>query len=274
MTTPIVFDVQGAEIRFGQTEGGAPYSVATDFAKAMGYLQASDATRLLDEDEKGQQIVLTPGGPQQLNVIYEDGMWELIFRSSLPGAKAIKVQVKAILRQIRETGSYSVAPAALTNRDLARMVLEEADRADAAEHKVAELEPMAAQAAHYRSADGLIAVGDFANDIKGYAKRELGLRVLHPQVWEFLGEIGLLIRGNTVRHNEPTAFATEKDYVRAKKTEFETNTRGLQSSSSPRLTPAGAGYAWDRAVRRLMEHQGLRKDDGRGQLDIIQGGAA
>lgn len=110
MTTPIVFDVQGSDIRFGQTEDGTSYSVAADFAKSMGYRDAEKATRLLDEDEKGTQIVGTPGGPQAMAVIYEDGMWELIFRSTLPGAKAIKKRVKAILREIRETGRFEAQP--------------------------------------------------------------------------------------------------------------------------------------------------------------------
>ena len=108
-STPQVFEIQGKGIRFGQTDDGMLFSIALDFAKAMGYGQASDATRLLDDEEKGQQIVLTPGGPQRMNVIYEDGMWELVFRSTLPEAKAIKSRVKAILRQIRETGRYEVA---------------------------------------------------------------------------------------------------------------------------------------------------------------------
>jgi prophage antirepressor-like protein len=110
--TLAVFDIAGADIRFGQTEDGTPYSVASDYAKTLGYRDAANALRLLDENEKGTQIVSTPGGPQQMKVIYEDGMWELIFRSSLPGAKAIKSRVKAILREIRETGSYSAAESA------------------------------------------------------------------------------------------------------------------------------------------------------------------
>ncbi|WP_214322059.1 BRO-N domain-containing protein [Nonomuraea sediminis] len=105
-----LFDVDGKDIRFGITEDGRGYAVASDFAKAMGHRDAERATRLLEEDEKGTQIVRTPGGPQQMNVIYEDGLWELIFRSSLPGAKAIKKRVKEILRQIRETGRYEAAP--------------------------------------------------------------------------------------------------------------------------------------------------------------------
>lgn len=101
-----MFDVSGSGIRFGMDEDGTPYAVASDFAKAMGYAKASDATRLLDDDEKGKRISLTPGGRQSVTVIFEDGMWELIFRSNLPGAKVIKKRVKEILREIRETGGY------------------------------------------------------------------------------------------------------------------------------------------------------------------------
>jgi anti-repressor protein len=162
-----LFNVSGADIRFGTTEDGTPYAVASDFAKAMGYGQATDATRLLDEDEAGQQIVLTrsANGVEQrreMNVIYEDGLWELIFRSTLPGAKAIKSRVKAILREIRETGSYNAAPRRLSNRELAQMVIVEADRADLAERRVAELEPVARAFEVIASAKGDFSLRDAA----------------------------------------------------------------------------------------------------------------
>lgn len=123
--------------------------------------------------------------------------------------------------------------------------------------QIAELEPKAAQADHHRAADDLVPVGDFANNLKAWAKRQHNVRVKHEQVWVFLGDIGLLIRGNTLRHNQPTAFAVERDFVRVKTTEFETNTRGLQASTSPRLTAAGEGHAWDRAVKRIAAHGSL-----------------
>jgi prophage antirepressor-like protein len=115
-----VFDVLGHNIRFGLTGDDVAYAVASDFAKAMGHRDAANAIRLLEQDEKGTQIVSTPGGPQSRGgskqarrwaVIYEDGLWELIFRSTLPGAKVIKKRVKAILQQIRQTGSYTAVPA-------------------------------------------------------------------------------------------------------------------------------------------------------------------
>ena len=89
-----IFDVLGHNLRFGVTDDDRIYVVASDIAKAMGYRDAANATRTLDEDEKGTRLVSTPGGDQHVYVIYEDGIWELIFRSSLPGAKLIKKRVK------------------------------------------------------------------------------------------------------------------------------------------------------------------------------------
>ena len=103
-----IFDVLGHNLRFGVTDDDRIYVVASDIAKAMGYRDAANATRTLDEDEKGTRLVSTPGGDQHVYVIYEDGIWELIFRSSLPGAKLIKKRVKEILREIRRTGRYEV----------------------------------------------------------------------------------------------------------------------------------------------------------------------
>jgi prophage antirepressor-like protein len=162
MTTPIVFDVQGADIRFGTTEGGTPYSIASDFAKSMGYRDAANALRILDGDEKGTQTVSTPGGPQQMKVIYEDGMWELIFRSTLPGAKAIKSRVKAILREIRETGRYDAAPREMTKLEALQAAIESEQARLAAEARVAKLEPAARSWQVLASGEGDFAVADAA----------------------------------------------------------------------------------------------------------------
>lgn len=110
---------------FGITDSGTPYVVASKLAKALGYRDAANATRLLDDDEKGTQIVSTPGGNQQTSVIYEDGIWELIFRSTLPSAKSIKSKVKSILRELRENGVVDTrSPESMTEIERARQNLE------------------------------------------------------------------------------------------------------------------------------------------------------
>lgn len=128
-----LFDVSGTGIRFGLTEDGRAYAVAADYARALGYTRSSDALKLLDEDEAGTAICRTrsANGVEQnreMNVIFEDGLWELIFRSTLPGAKAIKKQVKDILRKIRETGRYetvALSPAQVLVQMAQQLVVQE-----------------------------------------------------------------------------------------------------------------------------------------------------
>lgn len=240
-----------------------PWFVAGDVCPPLGFRMPSDALRWLEPEEKGYAVVRTPGGDQRVSVVNESGLYALIFRSKNPDAKAFRKWVTSeVLPAIRKTGQYRSIEDAPNQIEALRGWADAIERAERSEAKVLELEPMAAQAARHRAADGLIAVGDFANKLKGWAKTEHGVRIKHTEVWDFLGRIGLLIRGNTVRNNQPTAFATERDFVRVKETEYETNSSGTQVSTSPRLTPAGEGWAWDRAVRRIVSHGSLKPSTG------------
>jgi prophage antirepressor-like protein len=105
MTDLIPFEISGAEsVRFGLTDSGRAYVVADDFTPTLGYSRSRDALRMVDASEKGAQTVRTPGGHQKMNVLYEEGIWELVFLSRRPEAKAVKARVKAILRELREHG--------------------------------------------------------------------------------------------------------------------------------------------------------------------------
>ncbi len=259
-----VFEYDAGELRTTVIED-EPWFVAADVCSILKFRMASDALRALDADEKGYAVVRTPGGDQRMSVVNESGLYALIFRSRTDGAKRFRKWVTSdVLPAIRKTGQYEIAEQNRNNpaipqsfADALQLAADQAREIERQNEAIAELEPRAAQADHHRAADGLISVGDFANKLKGWAQINHKVKVKHPEVWDFLGDIGLLIRGNTLRHNQPTAFATERDFVRAKTTEFETNTRGLQASASPRLTPAGEGWAWDRAVKRIAAHGSL-----------------
>jgi len=71
-------------------QNGDPWFVAKDICDALGFRMASDATRLLDEDEKGTLNVRTPGGDQPMTIINESGLYSLILRSRKPEAKRFK----------------------------------------------------------------------------------------------------------------------------------------------------------------------------------------
>lgn len=118
--------------------------------------------------------------------------------------------------------------------------------------RVAALEGPAAQAETFRQADGLRTVGDLANDLKVHAATNFpGVKVLQQDVFDLAGRVGLIIRGNTVRHNQPTARAIEAGWVKPKETPVDTNSHGSYVKVSARLTPRGYGRLWDAAIAQL-----------------------
>lgn len=109
--------------------------------------------------------------------------------------------------------------------------------------------PLVAQAQAFRQADGLRTIGDLANDLKVWAASNLpGVKVLHQDIFDIAGRVGLIIRGDTVRNNQPTARAIEAGWVKPKETVYDTTTHGQQAKVSTRLTPRGWARLWDAAI--------------------------
>ncbi|HFU3698942.1 TPA: Bro-N domain-containing protein [Streptococcus suis] len=60
----------------------------------------------VDEDEKEQKNIPTPGGIQKTWFLTEQGLYEVLFQSRKPIAKEFKKLVKNILKEIRVNGYY------------------------------------------------------------------------------------------------------------------------------------------------------------------------
>ena len=154
---PSVEIVPFSNDRFGQlrtlTIDGDPWFVASDVAKALGYRMASDMTRVLFSDEKGTQIVRTPGGDQTVNAINEPGFYHAVMqrRSSCVKDDAARANVESfqrwvthdVLPSIRRHGGYLTpekVEEAILNPDtiirLAQSLKDERARAAALEESV------------------------------------------------------------------------------------------------------------------------------------------
>lgn len=81
-----------------------------DYSKSNGKYKVSQMLSTVDDDEKGIYIVGTPGGAQEMWFLTEDGLYEVLMQSRKPVAKQFKKKVKAILKEIRKTGSYTAKP--------------------------------------------------------------------------------------------------------------------------------------------------------------------
>lgn len=87
-----------------------PWFVAADISAALEYRDAGNMARNLDDDEKGTQIVSTPGGDQEMLVINQSGLYSAILRSRKAEAKRFKKWVTAeVLPAIRKHGRYEDA---------------------------------------------------------------------------------------------------------------------------------------------------------------------
>jgi len=115
------FTFEGAEIRTVLIDD-EPWWVAADVTSVLGYRMASDATRWLDDDEKGTHSVRTTGGARDLTILSESGLYSLILRSKSELAKPFRRWVThEVLPTIRRTGRYEeptrAAPPELTAAD-------------------------------------------------------------------------------------------------------------------------------------------------------------
>ena len=80
-----------------------PYFVGKDVAEVLGYSNPQKAIRdHVDDDDKGVNEMVTPGGIQSTVFINESGLYSLILGSKLPGAKKFKRWVTSeVLPSIR-----------------------------------------------------------------------------------------------------------------------------------------------------------------------------
>ena len=106
--TPFNFDQY--QVRTLRHDDGEVWFVAPDVCDALDVGNVSMAVGRLDDDEKGISSIDTLGGPQEVTIISESGLYSLVLTSRKPEAKRFKKWVTSeVLPSIRKTGSYSMA---------------------------------------------------------------------------------------------------------------------------------------------------------------------
>lgn len=108
MNTEIqTFNFHDTPVRTLTDENDEPLFIAKDVTNILGYRDAANMTRRLEEDEKGTRPVSTPGGEQRMTVITEPGLYSAILGSRIPEAREFKRWVThEVLPKIRRTGGY------------------------------------------------------------------------------------------------------------------------------------------------------------------------
>lgn len=88
-------------------EQAKPWFIAKDVCDALGLTNSRKAVARLDDDEKGVTTSDTLGGPQQMNIVNEFGLYRLILESRKPTAKLFKHWIiHEVLPRLRKMSMY------------------------------------------------------------------------------------------------------------------------------------------------------------------------
>lgn len=108
MSNIIPFNFEDHAVRV-ITQDAQPWFVLSDVCDVLDLGSPHKTAERLDEDEKGRTTIPTLGGPQEMNIINESGLYNLIFTSRKPEAKRFRKWVTGeVLPSIRKTGSYAM----------------------------------------------------------------------------------------------------------------------------------------------------------------------
>jgi prophage antirepressor-like protein len=101
-----LFTFRGEEVRI-MDEAGEPWWVAKDVCDILSIQNVTQAVQVLDDDERS---MLNIGRQGKVNIINESGLYNLIFQSRKPEAKAFKRWIThEVLPELNKRGSYSVS---------------------------------------------------------------------------------------------------------------------------------------------------------------------
>lgn len=223
------------EIRVIQGDDGETWFVASDVAKVLGYRDAHNMTRRLDDDEKGTRSVSTPGGIQKATCISEAGLYSSVLGSKVPRAKAFKRWVThEVLPSIRRRGGYMAAPPEETPMEtVSRALLIAQDALQRKEERIAQLAPKAEFCDRVTGSGSLILVRDMAKLLS-----QNGVDTGGTRLYERLRADGFIEKHRTA----PTQRAIDMGLMQLVEHTVRKPDGEVRLSATPKITGKGQAY--------------------------------
>lgn len=227
-----------------------PLFLAKDVAKWIEHTDPSKMVRSVDEDEKVKNIVPTPGGPQEMQLLTEDGLYEVLMQSRKPIAKQFKKEVKHILKNIRKHGGHltdQTIEQALLNPDvliqLANNIKSEQEKRLAAEQAVYEANQIIEQqkpkvlfAESVSASETSILVREFSKILK-----QNNIDFGEKRLFHWLRENGYLIKRPGSDYNSPTQRSMDMKLFEVKETPIN-RSDGISIMRTSKITGRGQLY--------------------------------
>jgi len=238
MSDLIPFEYGQSAVRVVMIDG-EPWFVAADVCRILGLTNVSLAVSRLDTDGVCSAYVTDDlGRQQQVNMVSEPALYELIFQSRRPEAKAFRKWVTSeVLPSIRKTGQYAVAEQFAIPRTYAEaleLAAQQARTIEDRERQLAEAKPKVDGYDALIDATGNYKIGDVA---KVLAAPGLG----QNRLFELLRQEHVLITGGK-SHNSPYQNHVDAGRFIVRVTTYDRPDGTVASSKTTYATPKGVDY--------------------------------
>ncbi|MFT8711440.1 BRO family protein [Komagataeibacter rhaeticus] len=156
MTSAIIpFAFKGVEIRAVIIDG-EPAFVGKDVCDRLGYANPNKAMNDHCKGVTNRYPLQTPGGLQEVRILFEPDVLRLIIKSRLPEAEEFERWVfEEVLPSIRKTGSYRTIKAPANMVEALTLALEQQKALEAKDQEIAELAPQAGALQKLASLEGV-----------------------------------------------------------------------------------------------------------------------
>lgn len=228
------------------TINGEPWLVGKDVAEALGYSNPRKAiSDHVDAEDRGVTKCDTLGGPQEMTIINESGLYALVLSSKLPKAKEYRRWVTSeVLPSIRKHGLYATAETAerlLSDPDFViRLFTEikaEKEMRQQLEAEAAANAPKVLFADSVEASKTSILVFDLAKLI-----RQNGVDIGGKRLFAWMRDNGYLVRRKGADYNMPTQKAMEMGLFEVKETAITHADGHISVNRTPKVTGRGQVY--------------------------------
>lgn len=252
------FEFEGNKVR-ALADGDEVMFVASDIAKLLGYRDAANLARNLDDDERGIHEVSTPSGTQNMTVLTESGLYHAILNRETayvkePEAQALVKRFQRwvtheVLPSIRKHGGYMAGQERMTPEQMAlasmRWLQSKVDE-QARQLKAQEGKVLFANAVE--SAKTSILVGDLAKILKGN-----GVDIGQKRLFAWLREHEWLIKAKGSSWNMPTQKSMDLGLFEIKETTVTHADGHTTINKTPKVTGKGQTYFTNLFLKPTLE---------------------
>lgn len=204
-----------------------PLFLAKDVAGWIEHTHTTNMLRHIDDDDKLNVTLVHAGQKREVVMLTEDGLYEVLMQSRKPIAKLFKKQVKAILKEIRKTGSHikddkqsevNAIEKVITkvqDVDVLNLIGNMAEQQKQLIHEntnlqkqIEENKPKLEFVSNVEEATGTFSVGRMAEIMS-----KNGVMVGRNRMFNWLRESGFLCKQQGVEYNRPKQRMIEQGYM-------------------------------------------------------------